>query len=147
MALKLIMLNKKRTKLSMLQMQLKETKQPYWLGPSCVNFTIFKTPLLWQIYIVVVERNVCNNFSFLAIPMQVWKCLKDLVGRVTIIQSVKNTIWVWGQEARTGAYLYLLQISSFWCTFISASTYGPMSPGCTSGGQICPSNEIVKQIL
>ena len=30
-------------------------------------------------------------------------------------------------------------------TALCGHTYGPMSPGCTAGGKVCPSNDILKQ--
>ena len=47
---------------------------------------------------------------------------------------------------KSGKYDGLALNSNRWFQ-IFFHTYGPMSPGCTSGGKICPSNEIVKQVL
>ena len=38
-------------------------------------------------------------------------------------------------------------ITGIYDRVLKDSVYGPMSPGCSSGGQICPSNEIVKQVF
>ena len=68
------------------------------------------------------------------------------------IYKGKEEVKLWGQVSEKNTIVSSLIFFFTWhvvniCTSTLIQPYGSLQPGCTYGGQICPSNDIVKQVL